>query len=133
MYSANTVLAFSYDLMVSQLGLKLTHFEDEPMHWPGDDAQYFHLAADSDEMETDSGRGRSLTTDGADTLRSGNKIPLLYSRQKSFITARLRSTTGGYIFTLSVHHWEGRGYQSPSHKTSTGHMSFMGEGYPSPR
>ena len=50
------------------------------MHWPGDDEQYFHLAADIDEMETDSGRGRSLTTDGADTLRSGrpNHILLLY-------------------------------------------------------
>ena len=60
--------------MISQLGLKLPNFEDESMHLPGDE-HYFHLAADSDELETDSGRGRSLTTDGADTLRSGNQIP----------------------------------------------------------
>ena len=62
--------------MFSQLGLKLQQIEDGPVNWSGDDEQYFHLAADTDEMEIDSGRGRSLTTEGADTLRSGNQMNL---------------------------------------------------------
>ena len=41
------------------------------MLWNGDDDPQFHLIADTEDMDTDSGRGRSLTTDGADTLRSG--------------------------------------------------------------
>ena len=57
------------------LDLKLPHIDDgslaDRVTWTGDGAQQFHLAADRDEMEIDSGRGRSLTTDGADTIRLG--------------------------------------------------------------
>ena len=49
----------------------------------------------------------------------------------TIITARVRSTTGGYIFSLSVHTLGGGGTPSPAHKTSTGPMSFLG-GTPSP-
>ena len=47
----------------------------------------------------------------------------------SVFTDRVRSTMGGYVFSLSTP----KGYPSPSpsHNTSTGSMSFLGVGYPS--
>ena len=51
-------------------------------------------------------------------------ITLILSSYIIFVSARVRSTTGGYFFSLST--IGGGGTPCPSHNTSTGPMSFLG-------
>ena len=78
---------------------------------------------------------RSLWTDAGDSRHDCHPkdgvLPIEHVL-RNFFTARVRSTTGGYVFIGGslLTGEEGGGTPSPSHNTSTGPMSFLG-GYPS--